>query len=169
MDGNGLPVSTRQPIVKRIILDRPDIIGPWVAQRSGGTWADGQGTAIGLGDENGVVIGGVLYEQYNGASLVTHIAGVPGTNWMTPRFLQTIFAYPFVQLNVRKIISPVASGNLPSRRFCENLGFTIEATLEEAHPDGSLLLYTMSKQQCRWHNLFERRLHHGKTLRTAAT
>ena len=69
---------------------------------------------------------------------------------MTREYLRMCFAYPFQQLQCSKIIGLVGSKNEVARRFDEHLGFQLEATLEAAHPDGALLLYTMTKEQCRW-------------------
>lgn len=122
-------------------------IGPWVCARAGGTWVAGRGTTIGLhrGQE---IVAGVLYEDYNRAQVICHIAGVG--NWATREFLRVIFDYPFRQLGVKRITVPVASSNSKCRRFVEHLGFTLEASLKDAHPDGDILIYRMMAHECRW-------------------
>lgn len=69
---------------------------------------------------------------------------------MTPAYLAAIFHYPFVYLGVDKIIAPIAESNEDSVKFVKNLGFTCEATLSEAHPDGAILLFTMKREACRF-------------------
>ena len=102
--------------------------------------------AIGL-ERRGEMVAGVVYENWNGASFVCHIV-VEGL--MTPRYLAAIFHYPFVHCGATKIIAPVAESNEESVRFCRKLGFQEEARLLDAHPDGSLLLFTMEPEACRF-------------------
>lgn len=155
--------------MKRIAFGYERVLGDWIASRTGGTFVHGEARTIGLLD-NGEPIAGVLYDQYNGASIGMHVAAEPGARWMTREFLRVCFAYPFEQLGVRKIIGLVGSGNTRARAFDEHLGFVLEATLKEAHPDGDLLVYSMTRSQCRWLDLNKRhRLHGQQELSTAGT
>lgn len=136
----------------------------WVSERAGGSWVQGQATAIGL-MEDGELIAGVVFDSWNGASCCMHVAAAPGKAWMTPSYLKVCFAYPFNQLGVNKILGLVGSKNEAALQFDLHLGFVPEATLEGAHPDGALIVLSMTRAQCRW--LPENR--HGKTFSTAAT
>lgn len=128
-----------------------------------------EGVAIGL-EEDGRLIAATLFDMYNGASIAMHVAAVPGCRWITREYLAVCFGYPFAQLGVRKIIGLVSSANRQAQRFDEHLGFVLEGTLKDAHPDGDLLLYSMSKEQCRWLNIMSRSKNHGwKILPAAAT
>lgn len=102
--------------------------------------------AIGLVRDD-EMIAGVIYEKWNQVSFTCHIA-VDGL--MTPEYLKAIFHYPFVHCGARKLIAPIVSSNEKCIRFVENLGFRNEAQLLDAHPGGSLLFYTMEKEQCRF-------------------
>ena len=51
------------------------------------------------------------------------------------------------------IVGMVPSGNKEAIRFNERLGFKLENELHDAHPDGSLLLMTMRREECRWLDL----------------
>lgn len=129
-----------------IFLD-PDVIGPWVCERTGGAYLKGRYSAIGwVADQK--LVAGALYENCNGANVFAHIAG--DGNWLKRQFLWVIFDYPFNQLKVSRITAPVASTNKKCRRFIEHLGFTHEATLKDAEPDGDLLIYKMTRDECRW-------------------
>jgi RimJ/RimL family protein N-acetyltransferase len=46
--------------------------------------------------------------------------------------------------------APISSSNKRSIKFVEHLGFTLEATLKDACKDGDMLLYSMTKEKCRW-------------------
>lgn len=136
-------------MAKQIIVDDPDRFGAWVLEQQDAVWCPGRGQAIGLVDGD-KILAGVIFDSWNGASLCMHVAAVPGARWMTREFLYITFAYPFQQLGCKKLLGLVGSSNKAAQRFDEHLGFVLEATLEAAHPDGSLLVYSMTKEQCRW-------------------
>lgn len=126
-----------------IISDKTRVT-PWVAKKLFARFnAD---AAIGL-ERHGEMVAGVIYENWNGASFVCHIA-VQGL--MTPAYLAAIFHYPFVHCGASKIIAPVAQSNEESIRFVTKLGFRLESRILDAHPDGSLLLFTMTPEACRF-------------------
>lgn len=131
----------------RLCLDA-EIVGPWVASRTGGTWSPGRGTAIGKLDDQGNLIAGVLYEDWSGANIMCHIAGEG--NWASRRFLNVIFDYPFNQLKVRRITVPVGSTNIKSIHLVTRMGFALESTLAQAIPGGDLLLYRMFRSECQY-------------------
>ena len=132
-----------------MIVSDASWIGPWVCERGGGSWQEGRGCALGLTDSNDGLIAGVLYEDWNGAQIICHIAGVG--NWSSCRaYMRAIFAYPFRQLKAKRITAPVASCNLKAQRFVERLGFVRESTLTDAHPDGDIFIYKMTPDKCRW-------------------
>lgn len=145
--------------MKSILTGRDSIVGPWVCARAGGTWSVGRGATVGLLDSGKGLVAGVLYEDYNRANLLMHVAAVPGKAWLCREYLWFCFHYPFVQLGCKRITGIVPSVNTQAREFDERLGFTLEATLKDAHPEGDLLVYKMTKQDCRWLNI--KRKHHG--------
>ena len=123
------------------------LIGPWVAEKTGGTWCYGRGSGLGK-IKDGRLVAGVLYEDYNGANVVCHIRGEPG--WADRRFLGIIFDYPFNQLNVKRITVPVNSTNKESIKLVTHMGFTLESGLAQATPDGDLLLFCLFKKDCKY-------------------
>ena len=130
-----------------MICTDAEIIGPWVYKRINGHWLPGKGTAIGR-IHNGVVIAGVVYEEYTGTNMVCHIAGEGA--WANREFLSAIFDYPFNHAKVSRLTAPISSLNLKSRRLVEKMGFIIEGKLSQAIPDGDLLLYKMFKLDCKY-------------------
>ena len=118
----------------------------WVAERAGVS-VTSRATALGWMKDK--LMAGVIYDDFNGANMMTHIAG-EGKRWMTREYLWTIFSYPFDLCGVKRITATVAEGNEASQLFVEHLGFTLEAELEDAHPTGNMLLYRMMKKDCRF-------------------
>lgn len=153
--------------MKHIVVGKDDIVGPWVCARAGGDWTPGRGTTIGLASAQGL-LAGTLYEDFNGANVLMHVAAVSGRQWLCREFLWFCFYYPFVQLDCRRVTGIVPSTNLEARRFDEHLGFKLEATLKDAHPTGDLLVYVMHKEDCRWLNIKESQPH-GQEQRTEGT
>lgn len=160
LDLDRLRLAARRYSVKRIIDNQPEIFGPWVMASIGGVWTPRRGTTIGLWDDEKGRRAGAVYCDYDTRSIVMHFASDGTKAWLTRQFLWFVFYYPFIQLSVHKIICPVASDNLPCRKFIEHIGFTPEATLKDATPKGDLILYTMTRDQCRWLNL--RNLYRGQ-------
>lgn len=152
-----------------IVTGQDEWLGPWMtARQDGATWVPGAGHTIGLiDDKTQQPLCVVLYDNFNQANVNMHLAAVPGKRWLNREFLWYCFYYPFMQLGVKRVTGIVAASNLEARKFDENLGFTLEATLEDAHPDGDLLIYKMTREQCRWLHLKEPK--HGKEQRTTPT
>lgn len=121
-------------------------VGHWVAEQVAGGYYEERSTAIGL-EKGGKIVAGVIYESWNGVSVVCHIAI---SSRITRRFVGVIFDYPFRQLKVQKIIVSVASGNLKSTKLVKHMGFTEEGRIANAHPDGDLVIWTMRQADCRF-------------------
>lgn len=147
-----------------------DLVGDFVLKATGGGWTPGRGVGIGLADfaePTPRLLAGVVFDSYNKASVQMHVAAAPGARWMTKAYLWTCFHYPFEQLRVNKILGLVGSKNLAAQRFDEHLGFVLETALKDAHPDGDLLIYSMTRDQCRFLNL-QIPDYHGQVFRSPA-
>ena len=131
-----------------------DRLGPWVAERTGGTYYPGSGKAIGL-ERNGNLVAAVLYDNCTGRSVQMHVASDSTSRWMTREYLGICFDYPFNQLKVNKIIGLVDSTNLEAQRFDESIGFVEEHRIKDAGRHGDLIIYSMTRDQCRWLHLFK--------------
>lgn len=132
--------------MKSIVFDKARVI-EWVERKLDDHFP--LATAIGL-ERDGELVAGVLYDRYNGASICMHVAA-DGSNWLTREFLFVAFAYPFNQLGCKRITGIVNSNNVRAQRFDEHLGFTLEARLKDAMPDGAdMLIYRMLRDECIW-------------------
>ena len=131
-----------------IVFDK-DRIGPWVCERTGGRYEPSCSSAIGL-EQEGVLVAGVLYDQFNGRSVCMHVASDGTQKWMTREYLAYCFFYPFEQLGVQKILGLVDSTNENALAFDKALGFEVECEIKDAGKTGSLVILTMSRDRCRW-------------------
>jgi len=98
--------------------------------------------------EDGKPIAGVVYEGYNTYTVSAHIWIKEGKK-PTKEWFAAIFDYPFNKLEVNKIMGQVFSKNEKARKLDEHLGFKLEATIKDYCPDGDLLMYTMTRENCR--------------------
>lgn len=132
-----------------LLLD-PEIVGPWVCERAGGTWIHGKGRCIGQVDSSGKIVAGVLYEGWNGRNIVAHIAG-EGKKWATRYYLGVIFDYPFNQAGVDRVTLTIDDDNQESINLATRMGFTLECSIKQANPrGGDILIYKMFKDECKY-------------------
>ncbi len=143
--GGSGPSARTSGIAAATICSGPEI-GHWTAARLGTVYTDQCASALGL-VRNGEIVAGVIYENWNGKSLMAHMV-VEGA--LTPAFIASIFDYAYRICGVAKVICPVAVTNKRSARLVEHMGFTAEATLTDCHPDGDLVLYTLRATDCRF-------------------
>ena len=120
--------------------------GHWTAEQTKGKYFEANSQSIGL-KQNGEFVAGVIYENWNGRSIICHIA-ISGR--LTPRYLAVIFDYPFNVCGVKKIIVPVDATNLKSVILVEKMGFTEEARIKDGMADGDMILYTLAKENCKY-------------------
>lgn len=105
-------------------------------------------TIVCLNAETGAPIAGVIYDAYNGATIMAHIwvdeASSPSREWFA-----AIFDYPFNRLGVKKIVGQVNSANLSAIALDKHFGFELECKIRGFYPEGDLLVFTMTPEQCR--------------------
>jgi RimJ/RimL family protein N-acetyltransferase len=140
VDGRGLSTGVGR------CVETGERIGLWTAERLGAVFDARAAEAIGLvcGER---IEAGVIYENWNGASIMAHIVAEASLN---RAFLRAIFHYPFEVCGVGKVICPVATTNIASARLAEHMGFTAEARLADCAPGGDVILYTLAKSACRF-------------------
>ena len=96
---------------------------------------------------DGEIVAGVIYDGWNKRSIVCHIAA---TESLTATFLAKVFDYAFRQLQVNKMIATVSSKNFKSIRLVTHMGFKEEAKIKDAHPAGDIVIFTMTKEDCKF-------------------
>lgn len=150
-----------------MIVTGPHVV-EWVAKRANDFGNFGAAVGIGVARDTPIhgttvtrheIIGGVVFNEFNGVNIAMHTAAVPGSGWLTRTALWHFFEYPFNQAKVRRITVPIGEGNTVAQRLVEGVGFRLETELADAHPTGSLLLYVMRRADCRW---LEKRDHHER-------
>jgi hypothetical protein len=132
-----------------IIADRPDVVGPWVYERTGGTFLPQVSQCLGQLDKDGNLVAGVVFEGYNGAIMKGHIAVNPGAT-LSRAMLWAMGDYAFRQMKVRKVIGYVDSTNERALALDKKLGFYEEARIVGGTPNGDLVLLSLTAENYRF-------------------
>lgn len=113
--------------------------------------------------ENGVLRGGVVYENYTGegGSLLVHIGG-KDKKWINRDMLWVMFDYPFNQLKVNRAFAQVAGKNKEAYDFCMSIGWKELHRLEAVFPDDDMILLQLRREDCRFLKLKPRTLRSNK-------
>ena len=134
----------------RVLYGADAIVAKWVARRVPNYTVGPETIALGvIGGKD--LVAGVTYERFNGVHMEVAIAAEVGTNWASKETLQSLFAYPFVQLGCEAISVLVPSSNPVSLNLATKLGFEPEALVRFAAHDGStLVVLKMLRNTCKW-------------------
>lgn len=139
-DGLGLPDRMGRHLVTG------DEVGRWVYKRIGGIYHAEASTCIGLEDD-GVLVAGVVYYNWNGQSTMASIAtDVP----LTKKFLKAMFRHPFVVGKLAQVVVTISCDNSKSLRLASRMGFAEQARLPDAHPAGDLIFMVLRREDCRF-------------------
>jgi hypothetical protein len=138
---------------RRLVYDEDERVGRWIADRTDGEWRPGA-KCIGI-ERNCDLIAGCMVDWFNGASCYMHIAA-DGGHWCSRDFLFHCFHYVFKQLGAKVAIGLVPSHNAAALRFDKHLGFVEKTRIEGGHPEGDLVVLTITADQARqWLELKE--------------
>lgn len=132
-----------------LIYGQDDILLPWVAERIGLPGFQPGATAIGIGDDKGIR-GAVVYDCIGPVDCSMHVASDGSRRWLTREFLVHVFAYPFIQLGLRRVTAMVPAKNTHALHFDEKLGFTREGYHPHGMPDDDLVSLGMLRSNCRF-------------------
>lgn len=131
--------------------------GQLIAQAAGTGYNPRTDQCISRVNDAGEFLGGTIYTGYNGAVIWGHFAGVAG--WLSPELIWVSFDYPFMQLQVNQILATVAASNEKATTLVRKLGFKRLYAIKNACPSGGdLVLFSMSKANCKWLKLRSRYL-----------
>ena len=107
--------------------------------------------------EEGVLLGGVIYNGYTGASINIHMAGFT-PRWASRDMLWICFDYPFNQLGCKKIFAQIPAQNTRAVKIDLKLGFTFEVLIKDVFVGDDLVVLSMTREDCRWLDLKPRNL-----------
>lgn len=135
-------------MTSRLIYGNEDRLLPWAQERVGITFRRDAYT-IGL-EKDGKLVAVVVYDTFSNVDCCMHIASDGTRAWLNKDLLVSAFAYPFLQLNFRRVTGLVPAKNEAALRFDEHLGFKREGYHPNACPDDDLISLGMLKEDCRF-------------------
>jgi RimJ/RimL family protein N-acetyltransferase len=112
--------------------------------------------AVGLEDDTGRLVAGVVFNGYNGANVDISVYG-PGH--LQRRGLRAVFSFAFLQLKATRVTARTTVDNpLHRQDLLKRLGFKYECAAADyygaAQPGrpraGHAMVYRMLRQECRW-------------------
>ena len=150
---------------KFILANQDAMVAQWVTQRIPiFEYGSTPYTALGLMNAAGMILAGVVYQNYTKIDIHMHAAALPGKRWLSKHFLGECFRYPFEQLGCRRITGLVPARNEAAQAFDEHLGFRLEGRVRQILPNGEdLIIYGMLREECRFLKVG---LKHGYARRT---
>jgi len=107
-------------------------------------------TALGVADKEGRLIGGLLFNDYNGSNIEVTAYG-PGA--VTRESVTTMFRYAFVQLGCWRLSARTRRGNHAVRELLLRLGFKPEGIRPGywgRSKANDCFLYGLKRTNCKW-------------------
>lgn len=133
----------------KVIYGQDDVLIPWAAKRIGVECFKPDAKAIGQ-ERDGEIVAVVVFDGFSDVDCNMHIASDGSRRWLTRELLAHAFAYPFVQLRLRRVTGLVPAGNDDALRFDEHLGFVREGYHPHAMKDGDLISLGLLRENCRF-------------------
>ena len=87
----------------------------------------GKCAAIGVINEDGKLVGGLVYRNWCPEVGTIEISGaaIPGTNWLSRRTVQIMYDYPFYQVGCQMVIKTTMADNAIVIRIMAAVGFSL--------------------------------------------
>lgn len=131
-----------------IVINDPRI-GEWVRESipKVACWTEGFKSLASIEGEE--IQGAVVYDAFTPYDCCIHVRlEKPGCK--VPMILRAVFAYPFEQMELKRITGLVGANNLKGQQLCLWLGFVLEGRKECGLGDEDELIYGMCRENCPW-------------------
>lgn len=129
----------------RYVYGQDEIIARFVAEVVGGMPFE-TCKAIGVIDDEGTLIAGVVYHHWNPAAGVIHMsaASLPGANWLTRETLSRMYEYPFDQCGCQMVLKTIPADREELLSLLAHGGYMFVAVprLFGRDRDGVICLFT---------------------------
>ena len=135
-------------MASHLIYGQEDRLLPWAQERIGVVFRR-DAYALGL-EKGGELVAVVVYDGFSEFDCNMHIASDGTAAWMNKSLLVSAFAYPFIQLKLKRVTGLVPSRNEAALKFDEHLGFVREGLHPKACGDDDMISLGMLKENCRF-------------------
>jgi RimJ/RimL family protein N-acetyltransferase len=150
------------PGMRQAVYGDDAVLIAWAQKRIGVEFRD-DATAIGLvrSDDVGpvgadrdthgrLILASVVFDSFSKFDCSMHVASDGSGRWLTRDFMVRCFAYPFIQLGLRRVTGLVPADNEAALRFDLHLGFKEEGRCRDAAENGDLIILGMTRADCRY-------------------
>lgn len=124
-----------------------EAVAHWVADRTGVDCFQAPYTAFGWSDDSGEILGGVVFNNWNGANVELSVAG---RGAVTRQAFRDIAEYCFGQLGLRRITMHTRATNLRLINQAERAGFAREGYRKDWFLEGDAIALVMLRSRCPW-------------------
>lgn len=139
----------------KLIYDQQKRLLEWAVEHIGIDAFRPDAKAIGLVREDEITAV-TVFDNFSKCDCNIHIASDGTRCWMNKSFLLASFAFPFLQLRLRRVTGLVREDNVDALDFDQKLGFVIEGRHPDAEPNGALISLGLLRRNCRFIPLEER-------------
>lgn len=130
----------------RLVTDS-EAVAHWVAARCDVGQFQAPYTAFGWADEAGQILGGAVWNNWNGANVELSLAG---RGAVTRQAFRDMAAFAFRQIGARRITMHTKASNLRLIQQAARNGFAIEGYRKAFFPDDDAVALVLPQHQCRW-------------------
>lgn len=131
----------------RLVFDRKDLIGAWVAAQVNQTavWGDFYAMGTMRGSQ---VTAGVVFNNFNGANATVHIAvSVPSKTMI--KLFNACCDYAFNKCKLRRITGMVPTNEPDVIRFDKKLGFSEEFVMKDGAVGADMMVLVLTEEAAR--------------------
>lgn len=132
----------------RLVFDKKELIGEWVALQVGhkADWGSFYALGVMVGDK---VIAGVVINNMNGANATCHIA-IKGFSKLIADMFRHVARYAFVVCELKRLTGMVPTNEPEIIAFDKHIGFEEEFVLKDGAPGADMMILVMWPEKCRW-------------------
>jgi RimJ/RimL family protein N-acetyltransferase len=157
-------VAMSAPIISSVptlAVDQPELgdprpltndrerVGKWVAGRVDQHAEWGSYVAIGLLNDAGELVAGVVLNDLTETNASIHVAFAD--RYALKRvFIYAVFDFAFRQLGLKRLTGYVEADNTDALTFDQHLGFELEHTIHDGSAKGDVHMLVMWASKCRW-------------------
>lgn len=133
----------------KLQFGKDELVAEWIASRIPHLRGEGLGPCVTMhvtDDACTKILGAVAFQNHRPQyRSIEWSAAADTANWLTPKIINQIMRYPFVQLGCVRITAFIAKRNTRSRDFQERFGFKQEGTLRRQFGGDDCLVFGMLK------------------------
>lgn len=130
-----------------ILITDGERVAHWVAARCDVGQFQAPYTAFGWAGADGEIVGGAVWNNWNGANVELSLAG---RGAVSRQAFRDMAAFAFGQVGVRRITMHTRAGNLRLIDQAKRNGFAVEGHRKHFFPDDDAVSLVLLRDHCRW-------------------